>query len=224
MKKVLVGLVSAAALASVTVGMAAATNSMNASSGNSFFNNSASGIFISGNLGYGSVTAENSDYGLTPTSLNHDGLAWNVNLGYQFNPYFAVEVGYIAMPDVTANFAANIANKATLDGFAIDAKGILPINQKVDLFAKAGAIDMSQKQTVSVSGATADTVSGSAWTPELGLGADYNVTKNVAITLQDIYTMGAQYNGTDSQNLFSGTVTIPTTNSILVGASYKFSM
>ena len=46
MKKVVVSLVSAAALATITAGMAAATNSTVASS-------SDAGFYVSGNLGYG---------------------------------------------------------------------------------------------------------------------------------------------------------------------------
>lgn len=225
MKKILVGLVSAVALATFATGMAAASkNSMVADQSS----NDSAGVFISGNLGYGSVDQEKSDYApVQPNSIDNSGVAWNINLGYQFNKNIAIEGGYTQFADTVAKFdningtGINGTNKTSLSGFGADAKLIFPVSDQFDLFAKGGAIDLHESQLAKVAGVS-EKVTGSAWTPELGVGAAYNLTKNVSLSLQDIYTLKTHF--TKTVNNVSTRVNIPSTNAVLVGASYKFNI
>ena len=60
MNKVVVGLVSAAALATITTGMAASTNSTVASQ--DFFNNDAAGFYVGGGLGFSHLHNKNKPF------------------------------------------------------------------------------------------------------------------------------------------------------------------
>lgn len=224
MKKVVVNIVSAAAL---TLGMAAATNGMAATSQN-FSNQTSSngaGIFVSGNLGYGTIGNSASDYNTTgqpaATSFNHDGLAWAANAGYQFNKYLAVEAGYISFGQSKAN-TYNTSSQAvkatdTFGGFDAAVKGILPINNQFDVFAKAGAVDMHDDLDVTGAGTTTK-ATGHSWAPLLGIGTSYNINKNVALTAQDDYAFKTTYK-------YQGQNTrMPSGNAILAGVSYKFNV
>ncbi len=210
MKKLVVGLVSAAALATLTAGMAAATNSMNA---NQSSNNNAAGIYVSGNVGYGRVDLKNSDF----SSSELSGFAWNVGAGYQFNSYFALEMNYndYTTPSESANYFG-IPENLKLQTYSMDLlmKGIYPINDQFNVFAKAGAAYMNYEGIDSVSyDGLSQSVSSTTTriVPEFGIGAGYNVTQNVALTIQGLTTL-------------AGSNGAPATYTGLVGASYKFNM
>lgn len=209
MKKLVVSFVSAAALA--VIGVAAAGGNTAAVEQQSSDNgNNAAGIFISGNLGYNSAKFDKKDFNSSSVALKEGGFTWNVNAGYQFNQYFAVEGGYTSFADTHATLSGVTSNKITLDGFNANAKGIYPINEQFDLFGKAGVTRLTEKQSIGT-GNTALKSTEKKWTPDLGVGAAYNVNDNVALTAQDIYT-------------FKPKGSIPSTNSILAGVSYKFTV
>lgn len=237
MKKVVVNLVSAAAL---TLGMAAATNGMAATSQN-FSNHTSSngaGIFVSGNLGYSNTDFNKSDFNLggvgngLPVTLTKKHFAWNANLGYQFNKYFAIEGGYTSVPGATATYTAAANSYAgtdtisTMNGLGLDVKGILPVSKKFDVFAKAGAMRLSGKVTEVATIVPATRVTNfDAWTPMFGIGTDYNISKNIAVNVQDIYLLQANYNGyNNAYNTTTHLQHIPATNMVLAGVSYKFNM
>ncbi|HLB56845.1 MAG TPA: outer membrane beta-barrel protein [Coxiellaceae bacterium] len=222
MKKVVVNIVSAAAL---TLGMAAATNGMAATSQN--FSNHTSGngagIFVSGNLGYGTSGYSksyytNSVFGSQPTSYNDDAFAWAANAGYQFNRYLALEAGYISFGQskATSTLPATMTN--TFGGFDAAAKGILPINNQFNVFAKAGVVDMHENVNLSSGSVSANIGNGNSWAPLLGVGTAYNINKNVALTVQDDYAFQTHYKKSGTTYL------MPSANAILGGVSFKFNM
>lgn len=202
MKKVVVSLVSAAALATITAGMAATTKSTVATSSDNFFNNSASGVYVSGNLGYGFYNEKKGNY---VNKKDRHSLAWNVNVGYQLNPYFAVEAGYIDFANIKVSQNGN-AVKAKLSGVDLLAKGIMPINDQFGVFAKAGMVRLDGK----LYNASATEKAKHHVVPALGLGVSYNLNKQVALNVQDLYTMAVK-------NSFRQT------NTVMAGVSYKFS-
>lgn len=197
MKKVVVSLVSAAALATITAGMAAATPSTVASQ--DFFNNDAAGVYVSGNLGYGHYNDKNV------VAKDRRGFTWNANLGYQFNQYLAVEGGYIHFNGIKVQQAGSATN-ANLYGLDLVVKGILPINDQFNVFAKVGAMRLDGK----LSSTTAQSAK-SKIVPVFGVGAAYNINKQVAVDVQGLYTTAAK-------NSFRQTATV------LAGVSYKFSV
>lgn len=205
MKKVVVGFVSAAALATITVGMAAGTDSMAAS--NQFSSNPAN-VYIDGNLGYGKFDAKNT--GLPAKDLR--GFTWGADLGYQFNQYAAIEAGYTQFHELKG-VANGTSGNATLKGVDLMAKGIMPINDQFNVFAKAGAMDLFLKTNPS----GRPSVKYSRVAPAFGLGTAYNVTQNVALTLQGITTLAMK-------GPHAGTFTMPATYAAYAGLSYKFNV
>lgn len=124
------------------------------------------------------------------SSLDKSDTAYKLQLGYQFNQNFAVEGGYIDLGKggYAASFTGGVANasvKAT--GWNISAVGILPINDTFSVFGKVGAIDAKVEANVSATG-TGGTASGSAsatkWKTLWGVGATYNLSKQVGIRLE----------------------------------------
>lgn len=214
MKKILVGLVSAVALATFATGMAAASkNSMVADQSS----NDSAGVFISGDLGYGRLSFDDNT-GLSDSKRS--GLVWRVAGGYQFNPYIALEAGYTSYPDIKVSASdvqtgETITGKLATSNIDLLAKGILPVNDQFDLFAKAGMAYMTYEDSASltVNGVTAASASKThnRITPEFGIGAAYNITHNVALSIQGLTTLSPSKN-------------YPATYTALAGVSYKFNV
>lgn len=205
MKKVVVSLVSALALATVTAGMAATTKSTVAYS-DTFFNNSAAGVYVGGDLGYTRMDTKN-----VPGS-DRGSFAWDANLGYQINPYLAVEAGYLGLYKKDHSGV-----KETLGGFDLMGKAMLPVNEQVNVFAKAGVLREKYELSSTESGVT-QSANFSKYVPIIGLGAGYNVTPQVTLDAQVLHTF-------ESSKINNGTFAgrIPAANIFLAGASYKFS-
>ena len=99
----------------------------------------ASGIYGEINAGYGKVdeTIKNSHQN------DNDGFGAGANLGYKFNPYIAIEGGYIEYPD--EDFDNDIKGP---QNFSVDLalKGILPLGHTgLSLFIKAGGAGVHHK-------------------------------------------------------------------------------
>lgn len=203
MKKLVVSFVGAAALASVSIAMAGGMDNMAAPVQ---LSDNDSGFIVSGNVGYSKVNYKAADLNVSSSKLH--GFAWNGNLGYQFNRFVAVEAGYTHFNNIHS-----VDGKLTTHGLDLLAKAILPINSQFDVFAKAGAMDVFTKFAPT----GYDAVKFSRVTPEFGIGTGYNVTKNVALTLQGITTLAMK-------GPHAGTFTQPATYAGYVGASYKFTV
>lgn len=90
------------------------------------------------------------------------GFGANAAVGYQFNPYVALEAGYFMVtPD----------NTSVLSAPNVSVKGILPIGNRFSLFAKLGAVGLFAKGQ-------------SAGAPFAGVGMGVALTKNLDITVQ----------------------------------------
>ena len=204
MKTVVVTLISAAAFA--TIGMAVASNSMPASD-QSFSGYNPTGITISANLGYDKVSYPKNS-GIPSKDL--DGLSWNTDLGYQFGQYLAIQAGYTSFADVKYS-------GVSLDTYGVGAviKAILPVNDEFSVFAKAGAMDMFTKAVVS----TVTLAHRSRIAPAFGLGASYNITQNIALTVQGITTLAMK-----GPHRTGGSFTMPATYAAYAGFSYKFNV
>ena len=207
MKKIIVSFVSATAL--VTVGMAAASNSMAASDqAFSVAPSTSSCIYVEGNVGYGKVNAKQ-----TPgtNSFSNTGFTWNGNLGYQFAKYFAIEAGYTSFSNVKETAGSDTV---TVTPYGVDllAKGILPLNSQFSVFAKAGA--MYLHTVASVAGLSAYRYN---YVPEFAVGTEYYVTQNIDVALEAVATLGVKA-GSGNE------VAMPQTYAGYVGMGYKFNM
>lgn len=79
--------------------------------------------------------------------------------GYQFSPNFAAEAAYNTLGS---------ANGSRSQGGSVDALGILPVSQNVDLFGKVGVADLKSTGGSYKAGAN------------YGVGARYNLTQHVS--------------------------------------------
>lgn len=158
------------------------------------------GIYVGASIGYGG--SGNNPYTHNSRAL---GLIYGFNGGYKFNKYFALEGGYTALPNVT------IGNSdLTKDNWLVDvaAKGIIPINQRFNIYGKVGIARVSTKYNA-IEALDSNQPNGvkHRFTPLYGAGAGINISRHTAFTLE--YEMTPK----------SGPV--PATQSFLVGFQFK---
>jgi OOP family OmpA-OmpF porin len=162
-----------------------------------------------------------ANQGVTSSSSidTHD-TAWSLNLGYQFNPYFALEGGYVDFGKydlkgaVSAPAVDSIDGRYKAYGYDLSAVGILPLQQGLSVYGKAGVfhsrsdLEASSSGTVPVSGASHWGNSGT-----FGVGAGYDFTKNVVGKLE----WNRYLNVGDSSTTGRGDIDLYS-----VGVAYKF--
>ena len=128
--------------------------------------------------------------GITVTSFDDDekDFAYKVFGGYKFNRHFALEGGYFNLGEF--GFTANTSPTGTftgnieVDGFNIDALGIMPLSPKFSAFARVGAQRAQAKDAFAGTGAVAVTnrnPSKSDTNYKAGLGLQYDFTKRVGM-------------------------------------------
>ena len=131
------------------------------------------GMYLDGGFGWGQSTS--TDIAGTNT-INE--LSWNANLGYQFNKFIAAEVGYISLPQFRNNNSTVIK-----DGYVIDlaVKGIIPVNDKLQLYGKLGVGDSTAHYGNGLG-------SHDEIVPVYALGASYALNNNSYIGFEAILT------------------------------------
>lgn len=140
--------------------------------------------YLSSSLGYGSNNK--NPYTNSNQSL---GLLSGVNGGYQINPYFALEGGYTALPNVTLGNSPLTKNNSMTKAAG---KGIIHLDQKLDLYGKLGVASISTEynavdNTLNTNHATNFE---SRITPYYGGGLGINISRYSELTLE--YDMTSQ--------------------------------
>ena len=138
---------------------------------------SDTGWFAGAGIGY----SENRDYectgcGAAIGSLDDSGFAYKLFGGYRLHRNFALSAGYMDLADTrAAGVGAAWNDRLKADGFYAAAHGILPVTDKIDVFATAGFLRWDQKVTF-------NGTSGSFDGTDLmyGLGAGYALNKTGA--------------------------------------------
>lgn len=127
----------------------------------------------------------------TPKSVTEGGFAGGVLIGYELNPYFALEASYTRYPDATVTF-----DEMSLVTFQYE---ITDLNTKTSVLALMAKIMMFIPNTsfrafssfgianLYRSDKLTDT---SKLTPTFGLGLNYPVTKKIMAELAASYTAG----------------------------------
>jgi len=158
---------------------------------------------------------------------NDTSTGWKLFAGYQFNPYLAVEGGYVDLGNfkisASGNFAgpplppgpgmASGSDKAS--GFNLDAVGTLPINDQFGLIGRIGvfawSLDASAtaSQTNAVptlSASTSDKPSGTG--ADFGVGAkfDFNGVAGVRVEWQRFKSIGNDTTGKSDVDLISASL------------------
>jgi OmpA-OmpF porin, OOP family len=136
------------------------------------------------------------------------GRGGRIFLGYQFNRFFAAEVGYYRFSELNFdasmttdiplfdfNIALGLAThvKVRTDAYDLVAKGMLPLTDAFSFYAKAGLVALNSEGTAVVTAKTpvADVSLYAAPSvniiyPIVGLGMNYDVTPKLSIDLSVI--------------------------------------
>lgn len=152
------------------------------------------GWYLEGNLG--SAHLSNVDY---EGGASNNGFAWNLNLGYKFMPYAAIEGGYTSYTQSTIVFDGFTLARISRYSYDIAGKGILPIQDSgFELFAKLGAAHMRASAT-STDSDPADRFSASANATNFyaGLGAQFNFMPELGVVVQWQRAQGNHDTGTE---------------------------
>ena len=135
-----------------------------------------------GQLGNAGATGLNS-------TLEDGDFGWKLQLGYQFNPNFALEGGYVDLGKIHYNASYDQGN-ATGDykagGFNVAGLGILPLNEKFSVFGKLGFIDARVTSNLGTTGlgGAASSFGSTQWRPNYGIGGMYNVSKSTSVRVE----------------------------------------
>lgn len=168
------------------------------------------GWYLEGNIGEANVS--NVDYASNSTN-NNTGIAWNVNVGYKFMPFFAFEGGYSTYGNTNVESYNTKVAKATSQTYDIAGKVMLPIqNSGFEFLAKLGLGRTRTHVVASDPGyATAHSITVNAGTDLAtsviyGLGGEYAFTPNIQMNAQwmradggdntgnlDLYMLGVSY-------------------------------
>ncbi len=218
------------------------------------------GPYIGGQLGWGATHAGLNDLPGKPSvnaivndindpntqwfnySASHSsstgGLVGRIFVGYQFNPNWAAELGYIKFKDehfkgsyigsgvntshVDDWVDVNYAYKGVVKEHAVDlvGKGILPLENGFDLYGKLGIAYVQQTAARTEAPADSSTYTGEPYPgkrtvdtnkllPEFGVGVSYDITPNVPVDLS--WTHIQKTSGT-----------IESADFVSLGLAYKF--
>lgn len=167
--------------------------------------------YFGGQLGYGK---SGSEY-----TLNGSGIAGNLFAGYQFNSYFATELGWTTFHNVNKTYNMGFSTAGTtVKTNAVDLVGkvILPVTSKLDLYGKLGVAYVMQNYDVSFNDRIergmgyAISFNEYAWLPTFGIGESYHFTPKLA--------MDVSYNRIQRV----GNTTIGSSDFLGVGLTYSF--
>lgn len=214
------------------------------------------GFYAGVQLGYGQQYISNPNLqsavssGLLATSStsNSDtkgGLAGGADIGWQFNDYFGLELGYLYFPnsefsssatgvDSFINSTVNSANVTSKEQ-AIDLmlKGSIPFGACFGGYVKAGAAYVQNKldfsatsSTATSSGVVTNTISGNDTNnkvkPIAAAGFTYDINENVVVDLSYTYLFGSSSSNSSFSNFGSNSSNVPRAGLVALGITYYF--
>ena len=138
--------------------------------------------------------------------------SYKLYAGYQYNRYLAFEGGYFNLGSYTFN-ATTTTPVATLNGAVkntvgsnFDVLGTLPLAERFSLFARAGIQSSKTRDLFSANALVlrAPTPSKNLISYKAGLGAGFDVTKNVGLRAEwERYRVGDGYDGKMNVDVYS---------------------
>jgi hypothetical protein len=146
------------------------------------------GWYLEANLGSSKISDVSYAAG---THINTTGLAWSLNAGYKFIPYFATEIGYTSYGN--GNITLNSVNvgRNQVQSYDLAAKAIVPVQDTgAEIFAKLGAarakshVSVTNNTVLAANGTTLDTGHYNSTDFYFGLGGDYAFMPNMAANIQ----------------------------------------
>ena len=203
------------ALAASAIGMALTATSVQAQAQAQERN----GFYVGAGIGYTLNMQENESVysGNGPEKRTDTGFKFYG--GYQFNNNWAIEGQYVNLGTYAADTKRFVNNRhmtAKASGMSVAAVGMLPLGQSFSLFGKAGAIlktvDASEYNDTKTLRREFKSTKTNVL---LGLGAEFNVTQQLALRAEYEYfgktALGANDNGPKLRN-----------DMISIGARYTF--
>lgn len=151
---------------------------------------SAQGVYVGGSLGqsrtsFGSEFQPNDPGDVM--SFDKRDTAYKLFAGYEINKYFAIEGGYadLGEPKVNVTYPGGW-DKGTQESSAwfVVGKGTLPISEQFNVFGKVGVTRNKVKSTWTDNTGGKNSTSDSRSRAMYGVGAEYNVTKQVGIRME----------------------------------------
>ena len=135
-----------------------------------------SGFYLGGALGQ-SAFKEWCDVPLA--SCDDKDSAWKLFGGYRFNRYVAAEGTYVDWGQVSAANNAGVRAEASQNSYGLAVVGTLPLNERFELFGKAGFL-MTSQETRRIAGTTSS-VSRDETELHYGLGGRFLFTRNLGL-------------------------------------------
>lgn len=132
---------------------------------------------------------------------------YKIQLGYRFNPYLAIEGGYVDLGNATyaARFNGGSA-EVTIKAHGINAAvlGMLPVNDSFTLFGKLGVINAKAETDLRTTGLSA-LVKSTNLRANAGIGATYDLGNNLSgrFEYEAFYKLGDSQGGTERVGLWS---------------------
>jgi OOP family OmpA-OmpF porin len=156
-------------------------------------------------------------------SSNDTDTGWKLFAGYQFNPNFALEGGYVDLGNFKASASGTVAaipvtasgsNKAS--GFSFDAVGTLPVSEEFGLIGRIGVFAWTLDSTATASGggvgppgttaSASDKPSGTGLDFGLGVKYDFNSVVGVRAEWQRFKSIGDDTTGKSDIDLLSASL------------------
>ncbi|MDQ8038012.1 MAG: outer membrane beta-barrel protein [Pedobacter sp.] len=127
------------------------------------------------------------------------------NIGYQFNPYAGVEVGYTSFGTIYDTQNNEIDAEQEAGAFTASVIGTIPLGDKFGLFGRVGAARYDLENNGTIQGLPVKGGDGET-KPYYGAGARVNLTENFALRAEyQIYKNLAGVDGNnDDVNVWSG--------------------
>lgn len=162
-------------------------------------NAAVAGPYLGVQGGWADTHWDNNTNGIG-SDANSENIAGRIFTGYQFNPYFAAEIGLL-WPHNATNLGVTVKELAT----DLNVKGIIPLAHNFNLYGKAGAAWVH----ANISGYGFSDSANKVY-PEAGAGLSYDITPNVPLDIS--YTRIQSLNNNS----------IPSIDFIAAGIAYNF--
>lgn len=134
--------------------------------------------------------------------------------GYRVNEMLAAEVGYTKFGDSSLTISGVGKGTVSASSIHVAVVGSYPLNQQFSLIGKAGLASSNNSLNVEIVGGTNSTSSAQQADLMYGLGAQFNVSQQVALR--------AQYESFGSFGNLGNTGTAMKATAITFGAIYNF--
>jgi OmpA-OmpF porin, OOP family len=129
------------------------------------------GAFIGGGLGIGTINLSAEGEAATDPSYDDSSLTLAAQGGYRFNRWFALEGGVAG----AANDGDSSFNESSFGGLTAFAVGLVPVGERVDLFARLGFHSSSSETGFSGDEDESGAAYGAGLQVNLGSGGNFGI-------------------------------------------------